>query len=271
MNYYCKFCNQNFKPKGFSTHLKIHNTTFHKYVFENIIDFQPLWKICPVCQISITDKKTCSRKCGCKLRTLNNPARNIWAEMDEDTRIAAKSKIANKAKIRLKDINPWASWSPEAVCNAKIKLSQHATKNYGGINNPMYGRRHSPETIQKIISYRKMNKLESKFADFLNENNIDYYFQFFITDKSTHSFDFKIKNINLIIEIDGDYWHGGQGSKTHFKNVKKIIETDNIKNELCLNYNYKLIRIWEHDINNNFDEVKTNILNTIYNMNFKNI
>ena len=67
------------------------------------------------------------------------------------------------------------------------------------------------------------------------------------------SYDFKIKNINLLIEIDGDYWHGGPGVEKHFYKLDEVKINDQIKNQLASENGYSLIRIWESDIYNQPD------------------
>jgi len=51
--------------------------------------------------------------------------------------------------------------------------------------------------------------------------------------------DFYIEKYNLCIECDGDYWHTKPGAK----------EKDERKNRFLEQNGYKLLRIWEHDIN----------------------
>jgi len=131
--------------------------------------------------------------------------------------------------------------SIEGQCN-KIK----------GTNNPMYGKTHSPETIKKIFSHRKMNKLEKIVADFLDKNNIRYIFQFFINqDGICKSYDFKIKDKPIIIEVDGDFWHGHKNNINNgrvWKNYKNVQSNDKLKNKIAKSNGYSIIRIWESEI-----------------------
>jgi len=67
-------------------------------------------------------------------------------------------------------------------------------------------------------------------------------------------FDFWLKDYNLFIEVDGDYFHVNpkiypNGPKT---NTQKInFYRDKVKNKFCLDNKLKLIRFWESDILNN--------------------
>jgi len=125
----------------------------------------------------------------------------------------------------------------------KISLSIRGDK------NPMYGKTHTPEAIKKIFSYRKMNKTEKIVADLLDQQKIPYEFQFFITDNSIcKSYDFKLKDRPVIIEVDGDFWHGGPGSKTYWKDVDKVKLNDVLKESIAKTKGYKLLRFWESDL-----------------------
>ena len=263
--YYYKYCDKYCGVKGFSYHLsKLHNMQFSDYVKENLELF-PTYKLCPICNENITSGTCCSRKCISKWKETAYIGRNIWEEMSEETRLEAKRKLSEKATINNQGRNIWAEMDDETKENAKQKISKKTAMRCVGEGNPMYGRKHSSETIQKILTMRPKNKLEEKVAVFLEENGIDYYFQFFINNDSTHSYDFKIKGKNLIFEIDGDYWHGGPGCKLHFFDVEKTKINDRLKTEIAQNRGYKLIRFWGSEIENNFDLVKKKILEEIGN------
>jgi G:T-mismatch repair DNA endonuclease (very short patch repair protein) len=114
-------------------------------------------------------------------------------------------------------------------------------------NNP-----HTPETIEKIFSKKPMNKLEKYVSDILEENNIPYQYQFFLKTKDgvCKSYDFRIKNTNILIEIDGDYWHGGPSLDKHFFKLDEVKNNDIQKDQMAEEQGYKLIRIWESNIYN---------------------
>lgn len=114
------------------------------------------------------------------------------------------------------------------------------------------------------------SKLEDKFEEILNNVfglrlNIDYYRQFYVKD-IRGLFDFKISGKNILIEIDGDYWHCNPDSKfkipifeAQIKNLKK----DSIKNDWCIDNGYQLFRFWENDINNNINDVIDRLKNIL--------
>ena len=118
------------------------------------------------------------------------------------------------------------------------------------------------EIIKKNIERSKKphpkygtSKLEKKFAkEFLDKLGIEYEEQFEAKDIKRF-FDFKIKG-RILIEIDGDYYHSyGKVYEEMTPTQKKNARVDKIKNEWALSHGIPIIRIWEHDINNNPQKV----------------
>ena len=64
-------------------------------------------------------------------------------------------------------------------------------------------------------------------------------------------YDFYLFDFNLLIEIDGTYWHG-KNLKYNELNKQQIITRNNdvIKNDLAKYKNYNLLRIWSDEIKN---------------------
>lgn len=100
------------------------------------------------------------------------------------------------------------------------------------------------------------SKLEKKFAkEFLEKLGIRYEEQFEAKDIKRF-YDFYLPDYQVIIEIDGDFYHG-YGKVHEEKNPmqKRNARVDEIKNEWAALHGYPLIRIWEHDINENSEKV----------------
>ena len=100
------------------------------------------------------------------------------------------------------------------------------------------------------------SKLEKKFAkEFLEKLGIKYEEQFEAKDIKRF-YDFYLPDYQVIIEIDGDFYHG-YGKVHEEKNPmqKRNARVDEIKNEWAALHGYPLIRIWEHDINENPEKV----------------
>ena len=103
------------------------------------------------------------------------------------------------------------------------------------------------------------SKLEEKFAkEFLDKLDVEYEYQFKAVEIGRY-YDFKIKTKAgsiIIIEVDGDFYHGYNLVHEEKNPMQKHNEyVDRIKDEWALAHGIPIIRIWEHDINNNPSKV----------------
>ena len=103
------------------------------------------------------------------------------------------------------------------------------------------------------------SKTEKKFSLLLNKANIRWINQYRLGRKK---YDFFLIDYKIIIEVDGDYWHSNSKTEhfidAHFK--KKIIKNDALKNIIAEQAGFKLIRIWESDIDTMSVEKLKNLL-----------
>ena len=114
----------------------------------------------------------------------------------------------------------------------------------------------------------KMNKIEKKVDDYLKILNVNYKYSIIL---GGNQYDFGIKEMKILIEVDGDYWHGnpkfynldGSNGKRKLNNIQlEKIKQDEIKNKFAIDHQFKIIRLWECDINNNkFKEILKNEIN----------
>jgi very-short-patch-repair endonuclease len=104
----------------------------------------------------------------------------------------------------------------------------------------------------------KMTSIEKRILEILIHNNIRHEFQFLIQTKEhrrnklffRHLYDFLLPDHNLIIEVDGDYWH----SSIEVKNW------DTTCSYVANDFGYRILRMSESYINNSNDN---EILRTI--------
>lgn len=107
------------------------------------------------------------------------------------------------------------------------------------------------------------SKLEEDFArDFLDKLKVRYVYQFEAKDIGRF-YDFYLPDVNLIIEIDGSYFHSDprlvkeENMNPMQKHNKRV---DEYKDRWALMHGIPLIRFWEKDIRENpkmvMDELK---------------
>ena len=100
------------------------------------------------------------------------------------------------------------------------------------------------------------NLLDELCIAHINEYNIKYY-----------SVDIYLNEINLMIEIMGDYWHSNPTTKyvnAKNKQQQNRINKDKAKHSYIKNqYDIEVLYLWEHDIINRIDVCKQLIINYI--------
>lgn len=128
------------------------------------------------------------------------------------------------------------------------------------------GRIHSEETKQKMSEIAIQNiiktnrnhtsKLEIKFEKILNDLDI-LYSKHFYAKPIVAFYDFYLPKFNVIIEVDGDFWHCNPLNfpKPIYESQKQNLERDKEKNKWAKENGFKLLRFWENDINNNPEKI----------------
>jgi len=120
--------------------------------------------------------------------------------------------------------------------------------------------------IQKRTKFVNV-KTETIISEVLNKLNISYIHQYWIKRRS---YDFKILDTNILIEVNGDFWHGNPCIYNKddiiyhpFKSVKAkdLWKKDKDKKILAENKGYRLIYIWEKELKEN----KNNLLDFVIN------
>jgi very-short-patch-repair endonuclease len=287
----CKNCGKEMSIKQLARHLqKIHNQKYEDYVKNNLSEFSSHgWQPCVICE-TISKKKTCSRECF-KKHCSNLKSGIVFGPMSEETKKKlsddrkkkyangwaprvgkhhseeSKEKISEKNKefYSIKENHPLFGTHHSEHTKKKISTTRIKRGVAKGKNNPMFGKTHTSETIKKIFSHRPMNKLEKLVADKLSEAGIKYKFQFFINDKGVcRSYDFKIKGKPLILEVDGDFWHGNPSTENHYEKVDEVKENDKMKECVAKNRGYKIVRLWERDIKKDPSIIIKTLTSSIY-------
>lgn len=101
---------------------------------------------------------------------------------------------------------------------------------------------------------KKMTWPEREFVKLMEELNIKCEPQKVIRLKI---FDFFLPDYNMIVEVDGDYFHGNpELFEERNKMQRRNVANDRYKDMLARGLGYQLIRVWESDLRNNYDQVK---------------
>lgn len=111
------------------------------------------------------------------------------------------------------------------------------------------------------------SKLEEDFArDFLDKLNIQYVWQFEAKEIGRF-YDFYLPKHNLIIEIDGSYYHSDprlvkeENMNPMQKHNKRV---DEYKDKWALAHGIPIMRIWEKDIRETPDKVMKDLKKRLY-------
>jgi very-short-patch-repair endonuclease len=101
----------------------------------------------------------------------------------------------------------------------------------------------------------KMTAPEKKFDKMMKKMGVNCEAQKILNDVI---YDFYLPDHNILVEIDGDYFHGNpkvysEGDLNHMQVKNK--KNDLYKNNLAKGLGYGLERIWEKDINEKYRSV----------------
>ena len=139
----------------------------------------------------------------------------------------------------------------EGITKQRVFKSQKITPTKTNTLKEIVIRKNDTPKERKHPEYGTSN-LETRFAkNFLNKLGYKYETQFKAKSIGRY-YDFYIPAANLLIEIDGDYFHSyGLVYEEMNPMQKKSKRVDKDKDKWALTHKIPLIRIWEHDINNN--------------------
>ena len=136
----------------------------------------------------------------------------------------------------------------------KNKISEHAKLRWSNQEERIEQRFRRLKYF-KNRQFNKKNKLETKFENILILLNLEYESQYPLNG---YLYDFYLNKFNVLIEVDGDFYHCNPQGKYPFPTYKiqeDIQINDLIKNNLAEEIGVKLLRFWESDINNKPEEV----------------
>lgn len=126
--------------------------------------------------------------------------------------------------------------------------------------NSVYGKKKQP--MNRARKRRTWPEQETQYI--LEELEIKYEIEKALPYQNGFKYyDILLIDYNILIEVDGDFWHGDLQDKN--KNALMIKmknkQNDYIKNFVAKQNNYELVRIKESDLKENRDLVKETIIN----------
>ena len=151
-----------------------------------------------------------------------------------------------------------------------IPCSEEHKRKIGDKNRGKYRSKKTKEKMSKSALLRIKNnpgpfidtKPELEMKKILNELNIVFEHQFRLKN---HLYDFRIVNTNILIEVDGDYFHSNPKKFQKLNTMQLKQRQRDIRNtKLAKDSNFILLRFWESDILKNAEIVKEQILKEIY-------
>lgn len=251
-------------------------------------------KICESCGDSFKVKesdlkygrgKCCSRKCvdKNKKQTYKGKLNPMFGKFHSDETKILKSEIMkelwcddihrNKVKEsqdiffkRAASDGTWdrANEKRELFWQNKIGRSSNWCGNYGERDgDKTFIKKYGMTSIEYATSFLENNRTSIEiYTEFiLTENKIENIPQY---NYKGYNFDFYLPTENILIECDGDYWHGfGKLDEELDDAQTRSRNNDKIKNNLVYkSKNIKLLRFWEHEIHQ--EDFDKQLLNNIW-------
>ena len=294
----CEICNKDYKPRRKEQKfcsVECQHESYRKIKVERI-ECTCLFCDKKFYKLQSNRGKYCSKKCSDNHKKItylgeNNPSYNRKMSDDElkmRSEITKKlwedecyrSKIKKSKNLFFEKNGYWPGNDKDSM----LKKKETMVEKFGVSHNWMgkYGERKCDKTTldvygktsaQMLIEYShffgKKTDIEKIFDVILEELEIPFQCKFRIYDKNKVNFwfreyDFLILNTNILIEVDGDYWHGNQNIFEELTEFQKSIQiNDEIKENFAKNKGYNVIRFWGSDIKKNTQEIK-NIIREIW-------
>lgn len=254
----CKNCGEEYKVRPCEKKIfcssecygKWHKGINHKQYIKRII------KICPVCNkefqsLPKLNQIYCSRKCS-DISSLGRIPYNKDIRNGEYLICAICGKKYYASLGRIEFGSKYCSWECFSESKRRITGEEHPLYSLVEIKCDYCGKvyREKPAKIKMYEHHfcsrrcvgcyetsRRNNpsNIEKKLAGYLIDHNISFICQF---KYKLGVADFFIKP-NLIIEVDGDYWH----------NLPKVKERDERQTLFLEGEGYTVLHLWEYEIN----------------------
>lgn len=188
--------------------------------------------------------------------------KKIWVSPSSDKPINyCSTECHNKAQSRkiqytCKTCGKTFNWSPSRVnqanptyCSVKCRNDCEDWKRSAVIGGNL--------ALQQM---KEPTSLEKAGCALLDALGVEYQQQVLICDKFT--VDVYIPSKKLIIQWDGDYWHGYGEGKKDARQIKRM-NLDKSQDAYLKKAGYRVLRFWEHEVKQAAEKVVENIRTAI--------
>lgn len=201
-----------------------------------------------------------------------------YVERYPDESFLFERKIRMRIKLNSDMKNPKMSFKCE-LCGQVVKriTQKHLDRVHAPMKLAEYKRMFKKtisDNLSKIFAenIREFNhqnqmlfssKSEDGFAQILEDNNVTYSRQHKIIDTNfgTKYFDFLIGNV--LVEIDGTYWHGKNVSNNYTMDQMINLSNDIIKEKIAIQNGFSIVHIWDDEIDRiDVSKISGHTLNT---------
>lgn len=160
--------------------------------------------------------------------------------------------------------------------NGNMSFNYHLKKCGGDMDLAVKSRHDRVMSIANVNGNSRRSTKENVFVQMIrdalpNHDILQTYMIRCNDDKSTYFVDLVIKDVNIIIEYFGDYWHANPKkyksdhlNKSKNKTAAEIWSIDEKRVKDIEELGYTVIIIWEDDFDNNSEDIVRNIVSEVY-------
>lgn len=177
-------------------------------------------------------------------RIVSDHSKKRWQNKDY------RSKMINAVSGR--NSASWKGGPVESICNnceVKFKANRRVVKR----NNKRFCSVlcYQEWWGQNMVFPIKDTTIEVKIQNYLKDLEIEFLTHQYMKIEHSYKCDIFIPSKNLIIECDGDYWHGNPKLYSDDKLRSRILlnrGVDNLRTKELLSKGYNVMRLWENEI-----------------------
>ena len=177
---------------------------------------------------------------------------NLGKHLSEETRKKQSESlkgrvVSDKTRLKISKSNTGKIRSEETKRKLSLINIGHISPRKGKSYEEEYGFEKAKKIKQKVKNSRAKQifpvidtKIEVKIQNFLDNLGIEYYTHKHLKEiEHAYQCDIFIPSMNMVVECDGNYWH----------NYPTGNDIDHIRTKELIEKGFKVLRLWEHEIN----------------------